>query len=195
MTYTLLTLTGAYALVAALLAYLVIFSRLHVAVKAAATLAVAALIPLTLNGIGELRGLPSDGPIPAAFKLHWARVVEPNALLGEKGQVFLWLEELDADNYPSGIPRAYQLAYDPDLVRKTEAALAKIGQGEEVQGTVSEVPTDDAGTADELAVEVAEGARTGTPNSGAVGERVYDFDAGMLTFGAKAAPVTPEKSP
>ena len=90
---------------------------------------VAALIPLTLNGIGELRGLPSDGPIPAAFKLLWARVVEPNALPGEKGHVFLWLEELDADNYPSGIPRAYQLPHDPDLVRKTEAALVKIGRG------------------------------------------------------------------
>lgn len=193
MTITLLTLTGAYALVAALLAYLLILSRLPVPLKALATLACAALIPFTLNGFSELRGLPSDELPPPAFKLHWARVVEPNPLLGEKGNVFLWLEELDAENYPSGHPRAYQLAYDPDLVAKVEVAMGKIAAGESVAGTINEEPTIEAGTADELAAEVKEGARSGAPNSGSVGERFYQFDPSMLTFGEAAAPVTPEK--
>ena len=194
MTITLLTLTGAYAMVAALLAYLLILSRLPAVLKVLATLACAALIPFTLNGFSELRGLPSDELPPPAFKLHWARVVEPNPLLGEKGNVFLWLEELDAENYPSGHPRAYQLAYDPDLVKKVEVAMGKIQDGEEVSGTISDQPTEEiTDTAEALAEAVKEGLRPSGPNSGAVGERYFEFDPAMLTFGEAAAPITPSK--
>ena len=47
MTFTILSLTAAYALVATLLAYLLLLSRLHWVFKAMATLATVALIPLT----------------------------------------------------------------------------------------------------------------------------------------------------
>lgn len=59
-------------------------------------------------------------------------MVEPNPLLGEKGKVFLWLKELDAENDPSGHPRAYQLTYDPDPVPKVEVAMGKIAAGDSV---------------------------------------------------------------
>lgn len=194
MTLTILLLSGAYGVVAAILLLILLAARVRLVLKAGATLAVAALIPWTYHAIGELRGLPTDSQPPARFKLHWARVVEPNLLMKEKGHVFLWLEELDEQNFPSGLPRAYALAYDPDLVKAVEVAMGKIQKGEDVAGTISDKPPEEIGdAAEELAEELAEGARPAGPSSSAVGERYFEFDPSMLTFGEAPAPVTPEK--
>ena len=194
MTLTILLLAGAYALVAAFLLLILISARMPIALKALATLATAALIPWTYHAIGELRGLPTDSKPPAFFRLHWARVVEPNLLMKEKGHIFLWLEGLDDQNFPSGLPRAYAMAYDPDLVKKVEVAMGKIQDGEEVAGTISDQPTEEMDeTAEALAEQIKEGTRPAGPNSGAVGERYFDFDASLLTFGEAPAPITPDK--
>jgi hypothetical protein len=194
MTFTILSLTAAYALVAALLAYLLLVSRLHWVFKALATAATVALIPLTFNGVGELRGLPTDGPIPFSFRMLWAQVIEPNPLQSEKGHVFLWLQTLDADNFPVGQPRAYQLPYSDDLKIKVNDAMGKIAQGEQIQGTVDAKKAMPEETAEALAQEIETGMVDGRPGgAGTVGERVFQFEAGMLTFGVEAAPVTPEK--
>ena len=43
-------------------------------------------------------------------------------------------------------------------------------------------------------LEIESGNVNGNPaGSGTVGERIFQFEAGMLTFTAEAAPVTPEK--
>jgi hypothetical protein len=196
MTFTILSLTAAFALVATLLAYLLLLSRLHWVFKALATVSTIALIPLTFHGIGELRGLPSDGPIPSNFTLLWAQVVEPNMLQGEKGRVFLWLQTLDNENYPVGQPRAYQLPYSDDLKVKLAEAMGDIAQGEEVQGTVDVEEALPEETAEALAIEIEAGASDVRPDgSGGVGERVFQFEPSMLTFGAAEAPVTPGKPP
>lgn len=195
MTFTILSLTAAYALVAALLAYVLLLSRLHWLFKVLATTATVALIPLTFNGVGELRGLPSDGPIPFSFRMLWAQVIEPNLLQSEKGHVFLWLQTLDADNFPVGQPRAYQLPYSDDLKIKVGEAMAKIAQGEQIQGTIDVEKALPEETAEALAQEIEAGMVDGRPGgAGTVGERVFDFEADMLTFGVEAAPVTPEKA-
>lgn len=195
MTVTILLLAGAYAIVAAILLLILLVARLPLALKGLATLAVAALIPWTYHAIGELRGLPTDSAPPARFMLHWARVVEPNLLMKEKGHVFLWLEELDEQNFPTGLPRAYALAYDPELVKKVEVAMGKIKEGEEVAGTITEQPTEEMGdTAENLAEKVAEGARPSGPSSSEVGDRYFEFDSSMLTFDEAPAPVTPDKN-
>ena len=138
MTVTILLMSGAYALVAALLLFLLLATRLPFFLKGLATVATCGMILWTYEAIGELRGLPTDSEPPAHFKLHWARVVEPNPLMKEEGHVFMWLEELDEMNFPSGMPRAYALAYDPDLVKKVEVAMGKIKEGEEVSGTITD---------------------------------------------------------
>jgi len=196
MTFTILSLTAAFALVATLLAYLLLLSRLHWVFKALATVSTIALIPLTFHGVGELRGLPSDGPIPSNFTLLWAQVVEPNLLQGEKGRVFLWLQTLDNENYPVGQPRAYQLPYSDDLKVKLAEAMGEIAQGEEVQGTVDVEEALPEETAEALAIAIEAGASDVRPDgSGGVGERVFQFEPSMLTFGAAEAPVTPGKPP
>lgn len=194
MTQTILLLAGAYALVTAFLVLILISSRLPAVLKALATLAAAILIPWTYQEIGELRGLPTDSEPPRFFKLHWARVVEPNLLMKEKGRVFLWIEELDELNFPSGLPRAYALAYDPELVKKVEIAMGKIQDGEEVAGSISDAAGEEGQeTAEALSEEVAEGMRAEGQSSGAVGGRYFDFDPSMLSFEEVPAPITPEK--
>ena len=194
MTVTILLTSGAYALVAALLLMILLATRLPFALKALATVATCGMILWTYQAIGDLRGLPTDSEPPARFKLHWARVVEPNLLMKEKGHVFMWLEELDEKNFPTGMPRAYALAYDPELVKKVEVAMGKIQDGEEVAGTITDQPSEEiTETAEALAEKVKEGLRPSGPNSGAVGERYFEFDPAMLTFGEAAAPITPGK--
>ncbi|MEQ1899160.1 MAG: hypothetical protein ABL866_00350 [Devosia sp.] len=196
MTFTILSLTAAYALVAVLLAYVLLLSRLHWFFKVLATAVTVALIPLTFTGVGELRGLPSDGPIPFSFSMLWAQVVEPNLLQGEKGHVFLWLQTLDAENFPVGQPRAYQLPYSDDLKIKVSEAMGKIAQGEEIQGTIDSNKVLPEATAEDLAQQLKDAKVNGNPagsGSGTVGERIFQFEPGMLTFSAQAAPVTPEK--
>lgn len=194
MTVTIVSLAAAYALVVALLAYLLLLSRLNWVFKVLATAATVALIPLTFNSVGELRGLPTDGPIPYSFRMLWAQVTEPNPLRGEKGNVFLWLQTLDDANYPLGQPRAYQLPYSDDLKIKVNDAMGKIAQGEQIQGKVDAKKALPEVTAEALAQEVEAGMVEGRPGgAGSVGERVFEFDAGMLTFGTEAAPITPEK--
>ena len=194
MTFTILSLTAAYALVVALLAYLLLLSRLHWVFKALATVATVVLIPLTLNGVGELRGLPSDGPIPISFRMLWAQVIEPNPLKSEKGHVFLWLQTLDADNFPVDQPRGYQLPYSDDLKIKVSEAMGKIAQGEQIQGKIDAKKALPEATAEDLANEIKSAKVTGKPGGGTTaGERVFQFETSMLTFGTEAAPVTPGK--
>lgn len=196
MTFTILTLTAAYALVASLLAYLLLLARLHWLFKAAATLSVVALIPLTFVGVGELRGLPSDGDIPDSFRMLWAQVVEPNPLRGEDGHVFLWVQRLDAENYPLGQPRAYQLPYSEDLEIKVNEAMGKIAQGEDIQGRVDAEKALPEATAEALAQEIEAEVKDGRPGgSSGVGERISSFEPSMLTFAPEAAPITPTKPP
>lgn len=196
MTYTILTLTAAYALVACLLAFLMLMTQLHWVFKGLATLATVALIPLTFIGVGELRGLPSDGQIPSSFRMLWGQVIEPNALQGEKGHVFIWLQALDAENYTIGQPRAYQLPYSDDLKIKVNDALVKISQGEDIQGKVDAKKALPEATSEALAQEIKTGLQEARPGgSSTVGERIMTFEPSMLSFAPEAAPITPGKSP
>ena len=194
MTFTIVSLSAAYALVVALLAYLLLLSRLHWVFKVLATVATVALIPLTFYGIGELRGLPSDGPIPFSFRMLWAEVTEPDPMKSDKGNVFLWLQTLDTDNFPLGQPRAYQLPYSDDLKLKVSDAMGKIAQGEKVQGTIDAKKALPKATAEDLAKEIQTGKLSGKPgDSSTVGEKIFQFEPAMLSFSQEAAPVTPSK--
>lgn len=193
MTALILGLTAAYGLLGALLVWLVVASKLPFVARAGVVVLFAAAAPYTYRGIGELRGLPSDSPPPPSFIMHWARVVEPNPLTGDPGHVFIWLEALDQDNFPSGTPRAYQMPYEEDLVRRVEAAMGQIAGGEEVAGSIDGEAEIEASTAEELAVEQKDAAEDNRPDSSTIGDRGYAFDPSRLTFGPAPAPVTPVK--
>ncbi len=125
MTLTILLLAGAYALLAAFLLLILISARMPIALKALATLAAAALVPWTYHGIGELRGLPTDSEPPAHFKLHWARVVEPNLLMKEKGHVFLWIEELDDQNSTRWVAHRIDMPRVATMLRRLRTSASR----------------------------------------------------------------------
>jgi hypothetical protein len=190
-TATIITLAFGYAFVLALVVASFTARRAHPWLSIAAAVISVGLFYGTYVAVGEVRGFPSDSAPPEFFKLHWARVVEPNPLSGDEGRVFLWLEELDEDNYPSGTPRAYELPYSLDLVRKVDGALASIQSGEDVAGRLNQDPLTEE-TAERLALEI-ETRQGRQADSDTVGERVLNMELGNVNFMPLPAPVTPEK--
>lgn len=191
MTQTILTLTIAYGLLAAIAMLLLFNSRIPGILRGGLTVAVVVLMFLTYRGIGDLRGLPSDDVLPDKFRLYWAKIEEPDKLSGAPGSVFLWIRELDEDNYELGLPRAHKLPYSEELASLVIGAMQQIQAGEDVSGEV-DAEAEEEETSEELALEVISDS---VETSGTrVGERFIDFDFGSLSFDQTPPPVTPDKA-
>jgi hypothetical protein len=124
-----LTLSISYALVAALLLVVLVYARLPWPAKAVAVIVTSAFYIATFVGVRGLLGWASVDRLPPAFKLLQARIVEPHSLEGDEGSIYLWVELLDQDNRPSGVPRAYRIPYSDDLAEKTDKAVREIAAG------------------------------------------------------------------
>ena len=123
LTTIILGLSIAYTVLGVLLLGACVYTRLPLAVKAGAILVTSAFYVVSFFGTRALLGWSSVDPLPAHFKLLGARIVEPHSLAGDPGAIHLWVEALDDDNRPSGVPRAYRLPYTAKLAEKTEAAV------------------------------------------------------------------------
>jgi len=191
MTTIILALSIGYVFVLIILVLILITTSIPVVVRAGATALVLPLIFAVYWATGELRGFPTDSPLPDHFQMHWARIVEPDKITGDPGAIFLWIEELDDQNYPAGVPRAYRLPYSRELAEMVRAGNAQIAHGQPIAGeVVEEAPADD--TSERLAEEIAVGEQRRSDVT--VGERIYAPDLGSLRFSDLPAPVTPEKS-
>lgn len=190
MTFVIIALAVSFSILIALLIIAVLASRLPIILRGLLTILAISLMFVTYWGVAEIRGLPSDTAPPELFRMHWARIVEPNKISGENGSIFLWVEALDEDNYPSGLPRAYQLPYTPELANAVERAMAAISGGEEVAGEIAEGAAD-ISTAEQLALELEAGEIN--QNNTGLGDRVVSIDFGDIRFGAVPSPVTPNK--
>jgi hypothetical protein len=117
-----------------------------------------------------LLGWSSVDPLPPHFKLLHARIVEPHSRMGDPGAIHLWVEELDDDNRPSGVPRAYRLPYTAKLAQKTEAAVKASAEGKPQGGRTADFGTGEGGEGQVTAREVTPSAITttggGDPSSG-----------------------------
>jgi hypothetical protein len=74
-----------------------------------------------------------------------ARIVEPHSLEGDPGTIYLWVEALDGDNRPSGIPRAYRIPYSDRLAEKTDKAVKEIAAGRPQGGRAADFGTGEGG--------------------------------------------------
>ena len=191
MTETILTLTIAYALIAVIATLMALRSSLPLILRGGLTIAVMVLMFLTYRGIAELRGLPSDTAPPDKFRLYWAQIDEPDKLTGKPGSIFLWIRELDEDNFAIGLPRAHKLPYSEELAQTVIGAMQQIRAGEDVAGEV-ESEDDERETSEELISEV----NSDDPDESGtrVGEKFIDFDFGSLSFDIAPAPRTPDKA-
>jgi hypothetical protein len=165
-----LWLSIAYALLGALLLTLCIFAHVHWLVKAGAIALTSAFYVVSFFATRGLLGWSSIDPLPPRFKLLSARIVEPHSLEGEPGAIHLWVEALDADNFPSGAPRAYRLPYDARLAEKTETAIKASAEGKPQGGRTADFGAGEGGVADATAREITPSTITttggGDPSSG-----------------------------
>ena len=140
-----LTLSISYALVAALLLVVLVYARLPWSAKAVAVVVTSAFYIATFVGVRGLLGWASVDRLPAAFKLLQARIVEPHSLEGDQGSIYLWVEALDQDNRPSGVPRAYRIPYSDRLAEKTDKAVSEIAAGRPQGGRAADFGNGEGG--------------------------------------------------
>jgi hypothetical protein len=142
------TLSVSYALIGALLLVVLVYARLPWPAKAVAVVVTSAFYLVSFVGTRSLLGWASVDKLPASFKLLQARIVDPHTVEGDPGSVYLWVEALDEDNRPSGVPRAYRLPYSDTLAEKTHTAENQIAAGHPQGGRAADFGTGEGGLID-----------------------------------------------
>ena len=153
LTDVIIWLSVAYALLGVLLLVVCVFARIPWPVKAAAIVLTSAFYVVSFFATRGLLGWSSTDPLPPKFKLLGARIVEPHSLEGDAGAIHLWVEALDDDNFPSGVPRAYRLPYDAHLAERTEAAVRASADGVPQGGRTADFGNGQGGNAQATARE------------------------------------------
>lgn len=142
------TLSVSYALIGALLLVVLVYARLPWPAKAFAVVVTSVFYVVSFSGTRGLLGWASRDRLPASFKLLRARIVDPHTVEGDPGSVYLWVEALDEDNRPSGVPRAYRLPFSDALAEKTHAAENQIAAGHPQGGRAADFGTGEGGLID-----------------------------------------------
>jgi hypothetical protein len=163
-------LSIAYALLGVLLLIVCVFAKVPWPVKAGLIVLTSAFYVVSFFATRGLLGWSSTDPLPPKFKLLAARIVEPHSLEGDPGAIHLWVEALDDNNFPSGVPRAYRLSYDAHLAEKTEAAIRASADGKPQGGRTADFGNGQGGVSEATAREVTPSTITttggGDPSSG-----------------------------
>jgi hypothetical protein len=146
--WVIVTISVAYAVIGALLLLVLVYARLDWSWKALAVVVTSAFYIVSFGGMRGLLGWATTDRLPASFKLLHARIVEPHSLEGDPGAIYLWVEELDDNNVPSGTPRSFKLKYSPPLADRSNKAKDEIMAGNPQEGTASDMEGDDTNRLD-----------------------------------------------
>ena len=144
MTPTVLAIAAAYVTMGVLLLLIVLTARLAWRLKAVVIVVTSLFFIEAFFSTRGLLGWPGSGQLPSRFQLLWARIVEPDFKSSNKGAIYLWVEEIDDNNVPSGLPRSYQLSYSRPLADRSLAARDQIMEGNAQLGTAEEITGSDA---------------------------------------------------
>lgn len=144
-----LTLSVGYALIGALLLAILVYARIGWRAKAVVIVATSAFYIASFIGVRGLLGWATIDRLPPRFKLLQARIVEPHSLAGDRaGAIYLWVETLDDDNRPSGMPRAFRIPYHDKLAEKTDKAISEIAAGHPQGGRAADYGSGQGGLLD-----------------------------------------------
>ena len=159
-----------YALLGVVLLAILVFARFDWRLKAGLVILVNGFYFVDFREARALLGWASPDPLPPHFRLLGARIVEPHSLAGDAGAIFLWVEEVDVDNFPSGDPRLFRLPYNVKLAERTEAAVQASAQGLPQGGRTADFGAGNGGAAEPVSREVTPSSVTvtsgGDPMSG-----------------------------
>jgi hypothetical protein len=183
---------AAYVILAVLLLSLNITPRWAWWVKATAIIITSAFFVISYYSMIDLMGWPVKDRLPAKFQLLWAKVNEPDKLLNQPGAIFMWVEALDKNNVPNGIPRAYRLPYTQPLETGIQNALDMITNGQEVGGTAQMYDEEEQrrGRDDQQLAQLQQMNRTDAGYTDPNELRVEDM---VLTFGPLQNVKLPDK--
>jgi len=164
MTLTLLAISAAYVVLSLVVLSMGLTSRFAWWVKATTIVVSSGFFVEVFFASKGLLGWPASGALPPKFQLLWTRVVEPDVKAGNRGAIYLWVEEVDGNNVPSGLPRSYQLPYSVKLADRTLKARDEIMAGNPQEGLAEDVAEGDPSSADASAKpnQQADGGITST---------------------------------
>jgi hypothetical protein len=143
MTSTVLAISAAYVVICVLLLTLGLSSRFAWWVKASVIVVTSLFFVEMFFATKGLLGWPRAGQLPARFQLLWVRVVEPDLKSSNPGAIYLWIEEVDENNVPDGVPRSYRLPYSRPLADRTAKARDEIMSGKPQQGLADDLTSSD----------------------------------------------------
>ena len=139
MTITILAISAAYVVLSVILLAMGLTSRFAWWIKASAIVISTAFFIEVFFATKSLLGWPGTGALPPRFQLLWTRVVEPDPKLSNPGAIYLWVEEVDTNNVPSGLPRSYRLPYSLQLADRTLKARDEIMSGHPQEGVAEDM--------------------------------------------------------
>jgi hypothetical protein len=194
---------AAYGLLALLLLSLNIFSLWRWWVKAAAMLVTAAVFLGAYVIISGLIGWPSEGQLPPRFALLNTYVEEPDKQRGDPGHIYLWVQEINAEQIPISPPRAYALPYVTETMKGVTESQEMLDRGEAVLGesktqvtATSDKPAEKEGeNANDLTAEQGETNLSSGGNRNAGAGSIFGFPGGQnIEFSAMPAISLPQKA-
>ena len=114
-------------------------------------------------------------------------MVEPDSKSGDRGAIYLWIEEIDDNNVPDGVPRSYRLPYSRPLADRSARARDEIMKGKPQQGSAEDIGGEE--TKDAKAEQSKSGSRTDS------GLSTVDLDAFQLLQQAQRVEFRPMPGP
>jgi len=194
MTADLLAISAAYVALAVLLLGMGLTARLAWWLKATAIVITSAFFVEAFFATKGLLGWPGTGQLPPKFQLLWTRVVEPDPKINEPGAVYLWIEEVDANNVPSGVPRSFRLPYSRPLADRSSKARDEIMAGNPQEGTAEDMTAEDSQTEATPAATLPNGT-SATPGAAKIEMTEALRNAQHVEFRDMGAPLLPPKPP
>jgi hypothetical protein len=143
MTTTLIAISAAYVVLAVVVLSMGLTSRFSWWVKAGTIVVSSMFFIEVFFASKDLLGWPGTGALPPKFQLLWTRVVEPDPKLNDRGAIYLWVEEVDENNVPMGVPRSYRLPYSVRLADRTNKARDEIMAGRPQEGVADDLVDND----------------------------------------------------
>jgi len=151
-----------YALLGLVLLVILVFARFDWRLKAGLIVLVSGFYAIDYRQARWLLGWASPDTLPPHFRLLGAHIVEPHSLAGDAGAIFLWVDGVDDDNFPSGDPRSFRLPYNARLAERTEAAATASAKGTPQGGRTADFGTGGGGASKPTNREVTPSAVTVT---------------------------------
>jgi hypothetical protein len=193
MTTTILAISIAYVIIGVLLLTMGLTSRFAWWIKAAAIVVTSVFFVEAFFATKGLLGWPGNGKLPPRFQLLWTRVVEPDPKIADRGSIYLWVEEVDANNVPTGVPRSYRLPYSRPLADKSNKARDEIMSGNPQEGDADDLTAEETKNESENARNTQQPLTNVEPGTSRIEFSDDLRDAPHVEFKPMGTPLLPPK--